>query len=457
MALRSWIFVALSGLALCRSAQADENRKRPLPDYDGRPDARRPADVVLWIPRLLLSPAYVVAEFVIRRPLGFLITEAERAQLPSALYDFFAFGPDHKAGFTPIAFVDFGFEPSVGLYAFWDDAGFKGHDLRVRGSTWGSAWLAGTVTERFRFSEHQSLTLSGTLIRRPDYAFYGIGPDSRESQISRYGSDRADARVLLRTALGGANLIETSVGYRGARFRPGAYDEDPALPVRVSEGAFALPPGYQDGYRAVLSALRVVLDTRTESSEANRATQSDEYPLRSFEDGARLELEVEHGTDPGTSAPAGWLRYGATIGGFLDLGHRNRVLSLSFAALGADALGARPVPFTELVTLGGPMWMPGFRAGRLYGESALLGTLRYSWPIWMWLDGSLQASVGNVFGEHWAGASLARSRFSGALGLETNNSRDSIFQALVGFGTETFESGASVNSIRVALGARHGF
>ena len=46
--------------------------------------------------------------------------EMEKAEVPAALYDFFAFGPDHKAGFVPIAFVDFGFYPSVGVYAVFE-------------------------------------------------------------------------------------------------------------------------------------------------------------------------------------------------------------------------------------------------------------------------------------------------------------------------------------------------
>jgi hypothetical protein len=41
-----------------------------------------------------------------------LITNAERANVPAVLYDLFAFGPDHRAGIVPTAFVDFGFAPS---------------------------------------------------------------------------------------------------------------------------------------------------------------------------------------------------------------------------------------------------------------------------------------------------------------------------------------------------------
>jgi hypothetical protein len=61
-----------------------------------------------------------------------------------------------------------------------------------------------------------------------------------------------------------------------------------------------------------------------------------------------------------------------------------------------------------------------------------------------------------VFGPHFEGIRPGRVRVSTAIGLETNSSRDTIFQALLGFGTETVESGADL-TIRVALGVRSAF
>lgn len=425
--------------------------KRPLPDYDGRGGTpQTPGQKALWLPRLLLSPLYFVSEFVLRRPLGAAITAAEKAELPSAIYDFFAFGPDHSAGIVPIAFLDFGFEPSVGLYAFWDDAGFEGHDLRLRGSIGGADWLSGTATERFHFGERLELTLTGTAIRRPDYAFYGIGPDTRESALVRYSGDTIDARADWRLKFASSSMLETAFGYRGASFGPSDYDAaqrgdveyQPSLDEAVASGELAEPPGFRDGYRAPFVSSRLVLDSRGKSVSAT---------------GGRLELSGEHGADLKNSPTSGWVRYGGTVGGFLDLNDSGRVVSLSASALLADPLGDRPVPFTELVQLGGAGMMPGFRQGRLFDRSALVATLRYSWPIWIWLNGSLQAATGNVFGEHFEGASLERARFSAALGIESSGSRDSIFQALLGFGTETFESGAEIDSLRFVIGARNGF
>jgi hypothetical protein len=451
--MRLWPWIALLAMSSTTSvaAAASEDEKRKVPDYDGRGGPpKTPGQQALWVPRLLLSPAYLVSEFMVRRPLGFVITAAEKAELPAALYDFFAFGPDHSAGIVPIALIDFGFEPSVGLYAFWDDAGFAGHDLRLRGSTWGADWLSGTATERFRFSDDFALTLTANATRRPDYAFYGIGPDTRESQLVRYSADSVDAHVETWLAFGRSSLLETHVGYRGYSFGPSDYDAsqrgepsyEPSLDEAVAAGELPEPPGYREGYRAPFARARLVLDPRPSEGSAS---------------GVRLELGAEQGVDTKHAVSGGWLRYGATAGGFLDLADSGRVVSLSLAAQLAQRVGDRPVPFTELVTLGGPGMMPGFRAGRLYGESALVATLRYSWPIWIWLNGSLQAAAGNVFGEDFEGASLERSRLSTAIGIESTGSRDSIFQALLGFGTETFESGAELHSIRVVLGARSGF
>jgi hypothetical protein len=97
--------------------------------------------------------------------------------------------------------------------------------------------------------------------------------------------------------------------------------------------------------------------------------------------------------------------------------------------------------------------MPGFWWGRLVGRSAAVATFEYRWPIGPFLDGSLQAAVGNVFGEHLEDFSPSLLRYEGALGITTVTSPDSSVQLLVGFGSETFEHGGQVDSVRVAVGA----
>jgi hypothetical protein len=447
---------ALSASSLARAEEAERAppeptpsephvEKRPVPDYDGRGGPKEPpARKLLWIPRVLLFPAYVVSEYVVRRPLGYAITSAEKAGLPSALYDFLGLGESHPAGVVPFALIDFGFEPSVGLYAYWDNAGFKGHDLRLRGSTWGPKWLSLTATERFRFGDQLEMTLSATATRRPDYAFYGIGPDTRDEDLVRYSGDSFAARFQTWMGFFGRSSLEVAAGYRGARYGHSDYelDDEPSLEEAVATGELAEPDGFRNGFRAPYGMAHLILDSRGRSRRRH---------------GVRLDASVEQSADLDSTPVSGWARYGGTLWAFADLRDSGRMVSLAVSAHLLEPLGDGPIPFTQLVTIGGGRTMAGFRSGRLHDRSAAIVTLRYSWPIWLSLNGSLQTGLGNVFGTRFDGLRLGRARLSTAFGLETHGSRDVIFQALVGFGTETWEQGLNLESSRFVVGVRSGF
>jgi surface antigen Omp85-like protein len=435
--------LALVLWALPGRADADEP-KRAVPNYDGRPPKTTTVgDVALWVPRILLSPLYFTSEFLIRRPLGAAVSAAERARVPTALYDFFTFGPEHKAGFAPIAFVDFGFQPDVGLYAFWDDAFFDGDDLRLHAAGWSSHWLAGSLTQRIRLPRDDQFTFKLSASRRPDLTFYGLGPNTLEAYQSRYGRDLIDGRALVDLALVGSSRLLAGVGIRSVDLYHGFYGSDPSVEQSAAAGLFTLPDGFGHGYTAEFNRLRLTLDSRPK----------DQAPGT----GVRFELEAEQGNGLRASGGPTWLRYSGTLGGFYDLNEHGRVIGLSIATLFADPLGSEPIPFTELVSLGGDAPMRGFYPGRLSDRSAAVASARYRWPIAPWLAGTVRAEVGNVFGVHLEQLRAGLMRFSGSIGLGTTGSTDGSIEALVGFGTETFDHGAQVDSIRVLLGTNRGF
>jgi hypothetical protein len=418
--------------------------KRALPDYGGRGGEPTTAgDVAVWVPRILVSPIYLVTEFVLRRPLGALISAAERAELPRIVYDFFFFGPDHQAGVAPIAFAEFGFNPSVGIYAFWNHAIFHGNDLRLHGAVWSSEWLAGSFTERIHLDEDQALAFRVAGAHRPDHAFFGIGPRSLASNISRFGEDLIEAGAVIDSRLWRSSRVEMGTGVRSVTLYSGHYGSDPSLALAAGRGAFPIPYGFEHGYTAQYNHLAGALDTRL----AHPAPGS----------GVRLELRADQGNDVRRSPASGWIRYGATAGGFYDVNNHGRIVSVSVAASFADPLGNSPIPFPELVALGGDGPMRGFFPGRLLGRSALVATARYTWPIWVWLDGSLEASTGNVFGDHLEDFKPSLLRFSGAIGIESVQSPDHAIELLVGLGTETFEHGGQADSVRLMVGTNHGF
>lgn len=446
MVSRSATLAALGALLLevlpCR-ARADVP-KRAVPDYDGRPPKPTTfGDVALWVPRILLSPLYFTSEYLIRRPLGAAVTAAERAHLPTALYDLLTFGPDHKAGFAPIAFVDFGFQPDVGLYAFWDDAFFAGHDLRIHAAAWSSHWLAGSLTEHVRLRRDDLFTFKVAASRRPDLTFYGLGPNTLDGYQSRYSRDLIDGRALIDLALAGSNRLLAGVGMRSVALYHGFYGSDPSVEQSAAAGFFALPDGFGHGYTAEYNRLRLTLDSRPKDRAAGT--------------GVRLELEAEQGTGVSAIGGPSWIRYSGTLGGFCDLNESGRVVSLAIATFFADPLGSQRIPFTELVSLGGDQPMRGVYPGRLVDRSAAVASARYRWPIAPWLVGTIRAEVGNVFGVHLAQWAPGLMRFSGSIGLGTAGSTDGSIEALVGFGTETFDHGAQIDSIRVLLGTNRGF
>ena len=397
------------------------------------------------MPRVLLSPLYLTTEWLIRRPLGAAISAAERADLPNALYNFFAFGPDHKAGVAPIAFVDFGFNPSVGVYGFWDDAFFKGDDLRVHASFWTDDWIGASLVQRIRFHGKDSVQLKVVGVRRPDHVFYGLGPSTLQSAQSRYGEDKLDFGVLFDFLVWRASKVDAGVGVRSVSFRDGHYGHDAGILENVAAGVFLLPDGFSRGYTAEYTDVLVALDSRR--------------PYPAAGSGVRLEAQAEQGNDMRQSPGSYWIHTAGGAGVFWDVNGYRRVVSLSAMTMFSDPLGGRPVPFTELVTVGGdvsgsafPAPMPGFFPGRLVDRSAAVGTLRYKWPIGPWIAGSLQGAVGNVFGEHLQGFDTKLLRISGAFGIESDSSPDSSFEFVFGVGTETFEHRAQIDSLRLAIG-----
>jgi hypothetical protein len=443
---RKSLAAALLAVMFClgSSSVRAASDERTLPDYDGRPDPpATPGDLFLWVPRVILFPAYVLAEYVVRTPLGFVIATAERHDVPVRLYDFFTFGKDHQAGIVPTAYVDFDFYPSVGVYAFWNRAFHPEHDLRWHAAFGGKEWLYASFSERFYLTAARRgrVVLEAAAQRRPDFAFFGLGPDTRQDDRVRYGLDTLELRAKLEHQGWRSSSFHAYVELHDVGFRRGGYEGDPVLDDAVSSAELAAPPGYRQRYSLLLTRLAAAYDNR--------------LPRPAPGSGVRVEARAEHAghlRDTGS-----FLRYGATAGAFWDLNQRHRVVSLALTTSFADPIGDALIPFTELVTSGGSETMRGLYPGRLHDRSAATLQLGYRWPIWIWLDGALRTELGNVFGEHLAGFRPERLRWSGALGVESRGTPDNSFQLLLAAASETFESGGGVNSWRVTLGTTSGF
>ncbi|MCA9608459.1 MAG: hypothetical protein KC619_22800, partial [Myxococcales bacterium] len=428
---------------------ADARRERP--DYSGRGDPPRdPADDVLWIPRILFSPLYVISEYLLRQPIGAIVTEIERSHLFDTFFDFFTWGDDRQAGLVPTVLYDFGFLPSVGLYLWWNDLGTHGHDLRVVGGFWGDDWLHAKILDRIRFDDQNELSFWVEALRRPDYIWHGGGWDAERNERARFE----------RSNVGGGVQFQNRGFWRNSGFRYFAmvdyndfdnsdYDEDHdhqrPLEQAVAFGWFdTLPDGYTNGYFAFRQRLEATLDSREERPAPGH--------------GVRAQAWLEHGLDMQRADDSHWLRYGGQVAGFLDLGEQRVVQVLGYVDV-VDSIGATDqIPFTELVWLSRqPLTMGGFQPGTLVGRSATVLTVEYHWPIWVWVEGSLHYSVGNAFGPQLGDFDVERLRQSFGIGFRTIGDRDNSALIMLAFGTEPFVRGADVTSVRFLIGSQSGF
>jgi hypothetical protein len=419
-----------------------------MPRYDGRSSAITADDVLLSIPRALLYPLYFTSEYLVRRPVGTLLAWGERSGAPKFLYDFFIFGENHDAGVIPLAYVHFGFNPSVGLLGFWNNAGVRGHNVSIQGSTWGIDWLALIVRQSLTLSPNLkvSQTVSGT--RRPDLRFYGVGPNSNQRDLRRYGQALYEQQLQLEFVprLSNASTLELSLGQRHSNTYNGRYDDD--IGIESDPEKRALPVGYQRGFASIDTGLAVALDSRS-----TRDPQAS---------GVRLEVAGKLSSnmrdlDANKSVSASsWLNASFALGGFWEL-HHGRVIGFGVHGRFVEGLSnAEAVPFTELADPGGEGPLPGFLPGRIRGQSTAAATLRYQWPVWLNLNGKMQFGVGNAFGPRLREFSAPNLRWSAAIGLETASSRTSAFHILIGVGSDTFGNGAGIDSVRLVFGTHRG-
>lgn len=435
----------------------DRDEKRPVPDYDGRGEEPTTAgDVLVWAPRVLLSPLYLVSEFVVRRPLGAFVTWAEREQIPALLINVFTFGPEQNAGIVPTGLIDFGFRPSIGLYFFYNDW-IPDHNLRARAATAGPGWLMLNLRDRLVLGEEDEISLGAGFVRRSDWVFHGLGPRS-PSERYRFASTTLQADLTYQARLWRSSGFTSFVGVRRTTFDPEEGCCDTTVETGMARGLLAEPPGLMKGYTLFLSGLSADLDTRSPRDGSG--------PIGPAGHGVRLNLRGEHAAAIGRqqafsySEPERYhfVKYGATLTGYLDITGLQRVLSLSAIVDFADPLrDDGNIPFTEQITLGGERPMVGYLAGRLVDRSSAVARLDYTWPIWVWLDGALHYELGNVFGERLQGFELDQLRNSFGMGMRASSSSDHVFELLLAFGTETFAAGSQVENVRFVLGATSGF
>ena len=425
-------------------------KKRRLPNYDGRPPARLTAgEVLVWVPRVLFFPVYLTLEYLVRWPIVKLVTVLERYHVINRLTNLFTLGGT-KALLLPTIFVDFSRFASVGFYFHYKDLGVENHNLTVQAGIWTGDWYHAVVTDSFKiFAKDQgTVKLRAEFFWRPDHVFHGLGPDTRQSDESFFRQRRTEVALSLKAKLWDLNRVFFEVQYRNVKIEAGQDRpiDAPDLPWAVGDPGAV--PGYGETYNLLTAKMKLDLDSRNPERGATPGS------------GLRFEASGSYSVDPGNTA-LHFARWGGELAGFWDITGNNHVLALRLCVAGLERVGDAPVPITERLLVGGsPERMPGFLEGRFRGDSMLLFTAQYRYPIWSMLDASLFVSVGNVFNGRFDDFAFRRMVMSWGIALRTNTSRDVSFDLLLAFGTNQLEhwrGDFAVDFIRVTAGINQGF
>jgi hypothetical protein len=425
-----------------------------MPEYRPLPSA--PARHLLWLPRVLLAPLHVTSHLV-TTPVAAIAIVAERYHWWQRLHDFFTFGPREQFGLYPAGYVDLGFRPTAGIYFFWKDP-LSPSDVHLRVTSGGrDHWDARALWQSPLRAP--ALELMARYTQRDDRAFHGLGRESAPS-VARYGERGVEAQLRYRVSLAPTLSLTSRVAQEAWAFDPAppAYP-DASLVGAIAEGRITAPPALDGGLVALATGVQLDLDTRRGRIVRQPRTEADYAPVAGGGVALHGDLASHWGLrrtraepDDPARLPA-WLSYGGTLTGTLDLTGTQRRLDLELFADFTDPWpGAADVPFTRAVSLGGARPMRGFGTQRFMDRSAVVGTLRYRWPVWQALDGSLHAAAGNVFGPWLRGFAPEELRASFGAGMATATSSTQAFELLLAFGTRPFRDGGAVESIRVAVG-----
>ncbi|MDF2693409.1 MAG: hypothetical protein K0S65_1792 [Labilithrix sp.] len=440
---RALLAVALVIATLASPGRAAAEGKRPVQDY-GAPKDGSAEEVLMWGPRVVLFPLWLTSEFVLRRPIGALVKVAEREQWPQEVVDFFTFGERRQITIFPSALFDFGLLPSVGFNATWRYFITDPNTVRLHFGTWGPDWIAARFVDTYDVSATESVSFDTSFVRRQDNPFYGLGPRSRGGTRYRYQSDLAEASVGYQSRPWRSSSFEVRSGVRGLSLGQGSCCGDRSVDFGVANGAFPAPAGLGGSYVGGFQRIALAFDSRRPRPEQGS--------------GVRMEAHGEGVFAPASHASTrrSWVKYGGEAGAFLDVTGTQRVVSLSAAVELADPLQG-DIPFPEQATLGGDQPMRGYLRNRLIDRSSFVARMHYTWPIWVYLDGVIEADVGNVFGARFEGFDAKLFRLSSGIGVRSNGQRESGFEFLVAGATDPFEQGFHVSSFRFVLGSHHGF
>lgn len=432
----------------------DEEREEPAV-YTASAQSRPAGRGWLWVPRVLLFPAHVVTEYVLRVPLGWTATALEKYSVPARIRSFLTWD-EGRGGIYPLGFLNLnGIGSSLGLTVFWNQFPISEMDLELAANAdinrnYHSAL---NVTYRVPGRPLNVVVLMETS-QRVSEAFFGVGPQRAESEDLRLSHRWAGGQVQLQretTESGIAWNASVEVAWRELDCPAGAPSvcgedgqtrtEDDPLTDLAGQGLSTLG----QNCTTVEAGFQAFWDTR--------------QPRPASSTGGTIGAQARVGQGvAGALSGTTWFEYGAEVTGFVDVyGDLQRTLGLRVRATLVDPVGDRELPYVELAQLGGLETMRGYFRGQFRGRSALTATMSYRYPVWTLADGELFYEVGNTFGAQFDGFAFDLLRGSFGFALRAWQTRLTSFDLRFAFGHTPYRDAFEVDSFRFSVGTNRGF
>src|SRR6185312_8319702 len=424
------ILLLIACLAHAEGPPPDPSRGE---SYDGATHTASATEDLLWVPRVLLAPVRFLFR-AIAVPMHHLLDWDEVNHVHETVFAGFT-SRDGTIGVRPSFQYSISFVPVIGLRFF--DGKLLGHDTNfsVTAMTGGIHIFYGELDLRPTPTDRAlEATVRAVYNMRDDQVFTGIGYTTDSETLnppSRYAIDSfdADGRLTWLATRGVTFDVDTILGVR--RFGNGRQigDEKPIEEVYCIRSLTGLCiPGTIDpvrvpGFLRGTQFFRAAADVRFDSRDNWYRPSS----------GALIELGLDwtHGLGDDDSQ---YLRLHGGLSAVLDLWKRSRTLVVRFEFNDLQPIGYAPVPFSELIVLGGPDTFRGFRPGRFRDFSSAFAGLEYRWPIWMWMDATVFGEYGGVFGPAFQGFSIERMKPDVGAGVRLRSSDTFYARAQVAYG-----------------------
>ncbi len=390
------------------------------------PEPPEPEDAYLLLPRaLLFAPKFVLS--VAYLPIRGALTLVDRHHLVEHTEDLL-YNDERTAAVYPAGSYQTGYGLSYGVGAFHEN--LFGHQEEISGE----ARYGGLYQQAYKAS-FEAERLAGTALwlevdtrweAKPALLFFGIGNRSLRPAVAN--ADPRDIAVATRHRENRfmANLTAGRVyGQQGDRSRVGVNALFNARNYGPEERSFSQPSietvydtsqlvGFDDGVTVLEVTPLFVYDSR----DSEGFTSTGNY------------FEAFGGHTVPISDNADFWHYGATFATFFDLYQHSRVLSLRAVAESVHGKDDE-IPFSDLIKLGGPDRLRGYRLDRFRDKHAVAATAEYRYPIHELIAGELffeAGTVGSTYSEMFDRDGLESIRYGGGMGFVFHNEEKTYFK-----------------------------